>query len=261
MEFLDHVLIYGLACLWCACVRVCLGTMQFLHLSLQPTRPTHYAMRDFYRPVQGLCDRPHGGRHTVELFAFFGVRACVLSFCAKSHFVVYQLFGHATARLLDRSARERAFPLEAGCVYYLPSEVFAQLSFTPVTTGSLTLLLTVLNPVTPRRLVQRVEGPIHGSLSKLQSALSSLQALEQDPDLGATASVSMPAGFGLLTLNVEHTTKTKVRALQQLLQWSGHPAVAFLQETGVLPPHFIFHCLNWHTYTVVCSLSLVRRDS
>ena len=63
---------------------------------------------------------------------------------------MYQLFGHATVRLRDHFARERAFPLEAGCVYYLPSEVFARarLSFAPVTTGSLTLLLTVLNLVT-----------------------------------------------------------------------------------------------------------------
>ena len=28
-------------------------------------------------------NQTHGGRHTVELFACFGVRACVLSFCAK----------------------------------------------------------------------------------------------------------------------------------------------------------------------------------
>ena len=106
-----------------------------------------------------------------------------------SHCGVYQLFRHATARLRDRSVRERAFPLEAGCVYYLPSDFFARarLSFAPVTTRSVTLLLTVLNPGTLRRLLQRVEGPIHGSLSKLQSALSSLQALEQDPDLGAKA--------------------------------------------------------------------------
>ena len=54
-------------------------------------------------------------------------------------------------------------------MYYLPSEFFARarLNFALVTTGSLTLLLTVLNPVTHRRLLQRVEGPIHGSLSKL----------------------------------------------------------------------------------------------
>ena len=29
-------------------------------------------------------NQTHGGRHTVELFACFGVRACVPSFCAKS---------------------------------------------------------------------------------------------------------------------------------------------------------------------------------
>ena len=48
-------------CLCVVCMHVCLGTVQFLHLSLQPTRPTHYAMRDFYRHVSGSCDIPHGG--------------------------------------------------------------------------------------------------------------------------------------------------------------------------------------------------------
>ena len=63
---------------------------------------------------------------------------------------VYQLFGQVVASLQDRFARERVFPLEEGRVYYLPSEVFsrAKLSLALVTTGSLTLLLTVLNPVT-----------------------------------------------------------------------------------------------------------------
>ena len=68
--FLDHVLIYGLVlfvvcvcmcvCVWCACMCVLVPCI-FLHLSLQ-------------------C---HGGRHTVRLFACFGVRACVLLFFAK----------------------------------------------------------------------------------------------------------------------------------------------------------------------------------
>ena len=98
-------------------------------------------------------------------------------------------------------------------------------------------------------------GPNPRVSEQLQSALSSLQALEQDPDLGAAAFVSMPAGFDLLTLNVEHTVKTKVMALRQLLPWSGDPAVVFLQETGVSPPRFVFHCLYWHTYTVVSSSS------
>ena len=69
-----------------------------------------------------------------------------------------------------------------------------------------------------------------------------------------------------LTLNVEHTVKTKVLALRQLLQWSEYPAVVLLQDTGILPPRFVFHCLYWHTFTVVSSSSagvaiLVRRDS
>ena len=59
---------------------VCLGTVQFLHLSLQPTRPTLYAMSDFYRPFRALVTFPHGERHIVELFACFRVCACVLLF-------------------------------------------------------------------------------------------------------------------------------------------------------------------------------------
>ena len=121
----------------------------------------------------------------------------------SSHCVVYQLFGQAVASLQDRFARERVFPLEEGSVYYLPSEVFsrAKLSLAPVTTGSLTLVLTVLNPVTLRRLLHKVGGPVHGSLRKLQTALSSLQALESDPQLETPVSVAMPAGFDLLALN------------------------------------------------------------
>ena len=62
------------------------------------------------------------------------------------------------------------------------------------------------------------------------------------------------------------SVKTKVVALRQVLQWSEYPAVVLLQETGVLPPRFVFHCLYWHTFTVVSSSSggvaiLVRRDS
>ena len=63
-----------------------------------------------------------------------------------------------------------------------------------------------------------------------------------------------------------NTVETKVMALRQLIQWSGHPVVVLLQETGVLPPRFVFHCLYWHTFTVVNSSSagvtiLERRDS
>ena len=70
-------------CLCVVCMHVCLGTMQFLHLGLQATRPTHYAVSDFYRPFSDSCDIPHKERHAVELFACFGVRACVFLFCAK----------------------------------------------------------------------------------------------------------------------------------------------------------------------------------
>ena len=94
----------------------------------------------------------------------------------SSYHVVHQLFGQAVASLQDRFARERAFPLEEGRVYYLPSEVFfrAKLCLALVTTGSLTLLLTVLNRVTLRRLLHRLGGLVYGSLRKLQTALSSL---------------------------------------------------------------------------------------
>ena len=42
--------------------------------------------------------------------------------------------------------------------------------------------------------------------------------------------------------------------------------MVLLQEKGVLPPRFVFHCLYWHTFTVVTSTSagvtiLVPRDS
>ena len=151
--------------------------------------------------------------------------------------VVYRLFGQVAARLCDSFAREQVFPLELDCVYHLPSGVFAQagLSFVPVTTGSVTLLLTVLNLVT---LLRKVGDPVSGFLCKLQAAWSPMEA---------------PAGFDLLTLNVERTVKTKVVALRRLLQWSGYPAVLLLQEGGALPPRFMFHCLYWHTFTVVSS--------
>ena len=184
----------------------------------------------------------------------------------SSHCVV--LFGQAVARLRNRFARERTFPLEEGRVYYLPSEVFsrARLSLAPVTTGSLTLLLTVLNPVTLRRLLRKLGGPVHGSLRQLQVALSSLQALENDSHRECSIPATMPAGFDLLTLNVEHTVKTKVFTLRQLLQWAQYPAVVLVQETGVLPPRFVFHRLYWHTFAEVASSSagvaiLVRCDS
>ena len=76
----------------------------------------------------------------------------------------------------------------------------------------------------------------------------------------------MPARFDLPTRNVKHIIKTKVVVLRQLLQWAEYPAVVHLQETGVLPPRFVFYCLHWHTFTNVASSSagvaiLVRRDS
>ena len=87
--------------------------------------------------------------------------------------MVYQLFGQAVARLQYRFAQERTIPLEEGRVYYLPYEVFsgAKLSLAPVTTGSPTLLSTVLNPVTLRCLLQKLEGPSAWVLAPVTSGL------------------------------------------------------------------------------------------
>ena len=132
--------------------------------------------------------------------------------------------------------------------------------------GSLTLLLTVLNPMTLRRLLRKVQSPVRRSLGKLQTTLTSLHELEVGLSFESVTPECLLAGFDLLTLNVEHTIKTKIVALRQLLQWSGYPAVVLLQEVGVLPSCFAFHCLYWHTFTVISSSSngvavLVRRDS
>ena len=126
--------------------------------------------------------------------------------------------------------------------------------------------MTVPNPVTLRRLLQKLGGPVHGSFRELQGALSSLQTLENDSHREGAVPAAMPAGFDLLTLNVEHTVKTKVVALMQLLQWAKYPVVDLLQETGALPPRFVFHYLAWHTFTKVASSSagvaiVVRRGS
>ena len=65
---------------------------------------------------------------------------------------------------------------------------------------------------------------------------------------------------------MEHTVKTKHIALRQLLQYLHYPVVVFLQVVGMLPRHFVFHCLYWHAHTVVPHSSaavavLVRRDA
>ena len=82
-------------------------------------------------------------------------------------------------------------------------------------------------------------------------ALSSLHTLENDSHRKSLVSADMAAVFDLLTLNVEHTVKTIVVALRQLLEWAEYRAVVPLQETGVLPPRFVFHCLYLHTFTKV----------
>ena len=75
---------FSSACGVCVCVCVCVCGVHacipvvehFLLLSLQPARPNHYAICDFYRPVQGLYDVHHGGRHTVEFV--WPASVCVL---------------------------------------------------------------------------------------------------------------------------------------------------------------------------------------
>ena len=95
-------------------------------------------------PLASLVPAP-GALTNVTLirtrFDYAGLRAQWSSHCVED-----QLFGQAVARLQDRFARERTFPLEERRVYYLPSEVFsrAKLSLAPVTTGSLTLPMTVI---------------------------------------------------------------------------------------------------------------------
>ena len=139
----------------------------------------------------------------------------------SSHCVVYQLYGHSTARLDVRSGRMRSYPLKFGSVHYLPAEVFAcsKLTFSSVTTGSLTLLLTVLKPRALQRLFRTVEGPVHGPLHTLQEALRSLQDLQDALDRDGVTVHDIPAGFDFLTANVQHTVQTKLVALRQLLQF------------------------------------------
>ena len=100
--------------------------------------------------------------------------------------------------------------------------------------------------VTLRRLLRKVHCPVSGSLRKLQTAVTSLHELEVGPNFESVAPECPSAGFDFVALNVEHTIKTKIVALRQLLQWSGYPAVVLLQEVGV-PPTSKEYCplLQW----------------
>ena len=48
--------------------------------------------------------------------------------------------------------------------------------------------------------------------------------------------MAMPVGFDLLTLNVEHTVKTNVMALRQLLLWLNTEQWFFCRRQGYCPP-------------------------
>ena len=103
--------------------------------------------------------------------------------------------------------------------YYLPPEIFARegLGFVPIPIGFLTLLLTFLIPLTLRRFLKAVQSPISGSLRRLQATLANLAELEVDISLEVAYPVRSSAAFGLPTVNVAHTVKTKGVALRQLL--------------------------------------------
>ena len=65
-------------------VHVCVFVVEhFLLLSLQPSRPTHYAFCDFYRPVQGLCDGPMGGGTLSSLTGLLRCPCLCAFVCAK----------------------------------------------------------------------------------------------------------------------------------------------------------------------------------
>ena len=115
------------------------------------------------------------------------------------HIVVYELFGQAVARLQDRFARERVFPLEQGRVYYLPFEAFstAKPSLAPGTTGSLTLLLTVLNPLnfrcTPsRRWCHPAIPPPRRGFARAQESTNGNRRLSQIVALASLPFLRLP---------------------------------------------------------------------
>ena len=123
----------------------------------------------------------------------------------------------------------------------------------------------MLNPRTLRPF-HGVARPVTGPLQTLQHAISALHALDSNSSAESVVTRDVAAGFDFLTLNVQHTVKTKLVELRQPLQWAQYPAVLMLEERGQLPPNFMFHCLYWHTFTLVPFSSagvaiLVRRDS
>ena len=85
--------------------------------------------------------------------------------------------------------------------------------------------------------------------NNVREIMGTLHELETEQVALPDVSISLASAVDLLTVNVEHTVKTKVRALRRLLQQLQYPAVVLLQEVGVLPKHFVVHCLYWHTHT------------
>ena len=97
-------------CVRCSCVCVCLGTVQFLHLSLQPARPTLYAMSDFNRPFRAVVTSPHAERHTVAPRGAAHCRVvcllCCLCLCAS----VFVLNHEEIAESSPSTSLESMFP-------------------------------------------------------------------------------------------------------------------------------------------------------
>ena len=76
---------------------------------------------------------------------------------------------------------------------------------------------------------------MHGSLRQLQVPLSSLQSLEKDSHRESPVPAAMPAGFDLLTLNMEHTVKTKAMASRQEFSGLGVRRWSFCRKRGYCP--------------------------
>ena len=138
-------------------------------------------------------------------------------------------------RLRRHNAGEHVFLLHLGSVYDLRPDVFARKRrcFARVTMGSLTVLLTVLNPITFRQFPRRVPRRINGSFCRLQTSLSNLTEREIDASLKITAEKSPVTAFGVLTVTLEHTVDES-RRLVSLVATVGLPGCCFASKSGRL---------------------------